>query len=739
MARLLKHPAFGKPAARRGFLAVLLLRSAFFAFLVFLFDSIVELGTTPYAGCLAAASGVAGGSMLAFSRFTALAMMLCVGGVYLGLEFLLFLASMLPIFAGSVIFTPFIIHQHAVLLLLVFALAFFSTLAFWRLRLALTLEVVGLLALGIYLLRGHRNFRLDAPKAVSALAWDFALDPLTMLVGIGAFIVITLLLFVSFSSLPGRPAGAGANQQIALHRGAPNLPMWALLIAALGLYLTILGRAVYNYYHATAASRTANGVGQVKKDGISPLTFHSALGTSNQPSGIVRLEGDYMENPHKPNLYLREAALSRFDGQQLVPAGAGFDSDVSFSPPQQTYLGTEDAELISRVPLVQSVYLLADHTNAFAVDYPLSLKRLKNPEPGKFKATYRAYSVAPGYKLSDVAAARSDDPRWSEELRRHYLAPHPDPRYAELATKISSGAAAPFAKANAIIDYLSTKSIYTLAPNHDVKPEDDQTAPYLFGDMRGYCVHFAHATVYLLRALGIPARIATGYLTDLSQSKDGHILLRMSDRHSWAEAYFEGFGWIPFDTHPTQVESHAETPVDMQLLEELMGLLEPGEEILPEDVAKDELNVEAPSALYIPTLRDVLVVLLGLTAFLVICKSYLRYSWLIARRGRGGVRRAYIALVSRLYDLGYRRGRAETRHEFRERLGQELEISVLSITSLLSAATYAPGAGKAITGDEVTRAMRMDRQSTAGLSPMKRILAALSPASVIAFCVRHKW
>ena len=38
------------------------------------------------------------------------------------------------------------------------------------------------------------------------------------------------------------------------------------------------------------------------------------------------------------------------------------------------------------------------------------------------------------------------------------------------------------------------------------------TAAFLFGNFTGYCVHSAHASVYLWRSLGLPARIGTGYL-----------------------------------------------------------------------------------------------------------------------------------------------------------------------------------------------------------------------------------
>ena len=71
----------------------------------------------------------------------------------------------------------------------------------------------------------------------------------------------------------------------------------------------------------------------------------------------------------------------------------------------------------------------------------------------------------------------------------------------------------------------------------------DPTADFLFGDRTGYCVHFAHAAVLLWRALGIPARVGTGYRTE---EDDRHgsstILIRASDAHAWPELYLDGIG-----------------------------------------------------------------------------------------------------------------------------------------------------------------------------------------------------
>ncbi len=71
---------------------------------------------------------------------------------------------------------------------------------------------------------------------------------------------------------------------------------------------------------------------------------------------------------------------------------------------------------------------------------------------------------------------------------------------------------------------------------------------------QGYCTHFAAASVILLRSLGLPARVATGFrTTEWSEESQSH-LVRSRDAHAWFEVYFEGVGWVSFDsTAPDRV------------------------------------------------------------------------------------------------------------------------------------------------------------------------------------------
>jgi transglutaminase-like putative cysteine protease len=91
----------------------------------------------------------------------------------------------------------------------------------------------------------------------------------------------------------------------------------------------------------------------------------------------------------------------------------------------------------------------------------------------------------------------------------------------------------------------------TEAPRAD-NPQDDASLGSIAAFLkskRGYCVHFASAMAVMARTLGIPARVAVGFLPGQTQA-DGSHQVRLRDAHAWPELYFEGTGWVRFEPTP---------------------------------------------------------------------------------------------------------------------------------------------------------------------------------------------
>lgn len=69
---------------------------------------------------------------------------------------------------------------------------------------------------------------------------------------------------------------------------------------------------------------------------------------------------------------------------------------------------------------------------------------------------------------------------------------------------------------------------------------------FLFNLQSGYCDYYASAMAVLARSLGLPARLAVGYLPQPA-GENGEQIIRQINGHSWAEIYFAGYGWVEFE------------------------------------------------------------------------------------------------------------------------------------------------------------------------------------------------
>ncbi|MET0321079.1 MAG: DUF3488 and transglutaminase-like domain-containing protein, partial [Duganella sp.] len=85
---------------------------------------------------------------------------------------------------------------------------------------------------------------------------------------------------------------------------------------------------------------------------------------------------------------------------------------------------------------------------------------------------------------------------------------------------------------------------YTLQPPLGGR---DLVDDFLFGSRAGFCEHYASAYVVLMRAMGVPARVVTGYQGGEMNPVDGYLTVRQSDAHAWAEIWTTAQGWRRVD------------------------------------------------------------------------------------------------------------------------------------------------------------------------------------------------
>ncbi len=67
----------------------------------------------------------------------------------------------------------------------------------------------------------------------------------------------------------------------------------------------------------------------------------------------------------------------------------------------------------------------------------------------------------------------------------------------------------------------------------------DKSSSWVFENRQGVCDEITNLFISFLRTLGVPARFVTGVVYSNLEDKWGN--------HGWAEVYFPGYGWIPFD------------------------------------------------------------------------------------------------------------------------------------------------------------------------------------------------
>lgn len=101
----------------------------------------------------------------------------------------------------------------------------------------------------------------------------------------------------------------------------------------------------------------------------------------------------------------------------------------------------------------------------------------------------------------------------------------------------------------------------------------DPMENFLFAERRGHCEHFAMTGALMMRALGIPSRIAYGWAGGTWYEASQLMVFRSREAHAWTEFWLPGHGWVimdptpPGDVHGTRsrVAPPEETPPDPEV------------------------------------------------------------------------------------------------------------------------------------------------------------------------------
>ncbi len=118
-------------------------------------------------------------------------------------------------------------------------------------------------------------------------------------------------------------------------------------------------------------------------------------------------------------------------------------------------------------------------------------------------------------------------------------------RLRVLAGAITRAATNNYDRATAIQQYVSSHCKYNLQTPASPK-DQDKVEYFLFESRQGYCDNFAAAMTMLCRYAGVPARLASGFLSG-DRGENGDFIVRQKHKHLWTEVFFPRIGWVPFD------------------------------------------------------------------------------------------------------------------------------------------------------------------------------------------------
>lgn len=162
------------------------------------------------------------------------------------------------------------------------------------------------------------------------------------------------------------------------------------------------------------------------------------------------------------------------------------------------------------------------------------------PDPARLQALNYASAPDPDLKMS--AYERSINTALPQTSLKRLL--------VGISHEVANGAS-DYEKIIQLGQWFATRFEYSLSPQPSIQTHPLES--FLTRTHKGHCEYFASAFAMLLRAQGIPARIAIGFYTGELHDATGrpYYTVRQSDAHAWAEVWLDGYGWLTFDPTPS--------------------------------------------------------------------------------------------------------------------------------------------------------------------------------------------
>ena len=429
--------------------------------------------------------------------------------------------------------------------------------------------LVVLLGIKVLTLQQRRDYRhlyaislmaILASAALTTDAWYVAIFLLYLLAA-----VWTLLLYHLTQETGEIPAVVTPPSTAACHTTFPSRVtrqfFWltngtAVLTVALTLAIFFLIPRI-----GAGVLQKANGEA-LRTTGFSDRVDLGTIGSVKQdPQIVMRVELPDQPAVEKDRFYLRGLAYDQYNGRSWSHGGTRQSSlssvaDGTFlarptgSRPSGSLSGTIHQDILLEA-LDTAVLFAAPFAEFVSGDF-LTLQAdamggLYLPVPPSSRIRYSVTSYVPQLVADERTASILAYP---DSIRSHYLqVPMGSQMVADLAHRVTQQATTPFEQTLAIQEHLLENYRYSL--ENDTATLNHPLEEFLFTRKTGYCEHYATAMVVMLRTVGIPARLVTGFLATEWNEYGGYFTVRQRDAHAWVEVYFPHSGWITMDPTPT--------------------------------------------------------------------------------------------------------------------------------------------------------------------------------------------
>ncbi len=279
----------------------------------------------------------------------------------------------------------------------------------------------------------------------------------------------------------------------------------------------------------------------------------------NTPVEVLRYTTDA-----EGGLYLTLSHLADFEGQTVEPVIAGASTQVDEVGPPPWLGDAVETSTVSTsiqlqnvrsrwVPLPAAPLTITGLSGSWVVDPDgITVSTVEGSfRGGSYEVESLVAEPTPQQLRSATVAAEGLD-------RYRAVPPELDALVIDTAAAIaaSAGGPSPYDQALALQRFF-TGGDFDYSEEAPVDGGYDGTGSQIISvfleERSGYCVQFASAMTIMARTLGIPARIAVGFLPGTrNPDVPGEYIVSSDDMHAWPELHFDGIGWVRFEPTPSR-------------------------------------------------------------------------------------------------------------------------------------------------------------------------------------------